>query len=292
VKLSSRTLLLGAAGCAGLFCLILALAYLSARARELDANALQGFLGVQDENSHFVFRKLGHLGDAKWVGLEAAILVAVALLRGRPRLAIAVVGLLAVTSVSSQILKALLEYPRWQGDVGLANVAPAAFPSGHSTAAMSVAIAGVIVAPARIRPVAALVGCGLALTVGLAVVSVGFHFPSDVAGGFLLAAGWGFLLALALQWAEARRPERVVPGRAAATVRRMTDFVTTTGLTAVAVTGFVILVAAALIIGLTRPGDVVDMARDHTAALLVGSAIAALAVGLLGGITLSLRRRG
>jgi hypothetical protein len=36
VRPSSRTLLLGAAACAGLSCLILAMAYLSSRARELD----------------------------------------------------------------------------------------------------------------------------------------------------------------------------------------------------------------------------------------------------------------
>jgi hypothetical protein len=44
-------------------------------------------------------------------------------------------------------------------------------------------------------------------------------------------------------------------------------------------------------VALTRPGDLLDLARDHTAAFLVGSALAALAMGLLTGITLGLRRR-
>jgi membrane-associated phospholipid phosphatase len=292
VKVSSRTLLLGVAACAGLFCLILVLAYMSTRARELDARALWGFMGLQSFDSYVVMRKLGHLGDASWVVLQAGVLAGVALLRGRPRLAFAVVALVGLASVSSQLLKALLEYPRMDGELAYASVAAQAFPSGHSTAAMAIAIAGVLVAPPRIRPVAAVAGCALALTVGFSVVSVGSHFPSDVAGGFLLAATWGLVTALALRWADARRPERAVPGRAATVVRRATDAVTTTGLTAAVLAGGVVLAVVALTIGVTRPGEVVEVARDHTSALLVAPALAALAMALLTGFTLGLRRRG
>ena len=291
VKVSTRTLIAGAIACAGLFCAILVLAYLSHRARELDLQALEGFLGLQNHDSYVAMRKLGHLGDAKWVILQALILVGIALLRGRPRLAFAVVALVGVTSVSSQLLKALFAYPRLDGDVAFVQVAAKAFPSGHSTAAMAIAIAGVLVAPQRIRPVAAVAGCALALTVGFAVVSTGSHFPSDVAGGFLLAATWGIVIALALRAADARWPERAVPGRAAAVVRRATDAVTATGLTAAVLAGAVLLAVVVLAIGVTRPGEIVELARDHTAALLVGSALAALAMTLLTGITLGLRRR-
>ena len=292
MKISSRTLLLGVAACAGLFCLILVLAYLSTRARELDARALRGFMGLQSADSYVVMLKLSHLGDARWVVLQAGLLAGVALLRGRPRVAFAVVALVGLTSVSSQLLKALLEYPRWEGEQAYASVSAQAFPSGHSTAAMAIAVAGLLIAPQRIRPVAAVAGCALALTVGFAVVSIGWHFPSDVAGGFLLAATWGLAIALALRWADARRPERAVPGRAAAVVRRATDAVTTTGLTVAVLAGGVLLVVAALVIGLARPGELVAVARDHSAALVVGSALAALAMSLLTAITLGLRRPG
>ena len=82
------------------------------------------------------------------------------LARGRPRLAAGVIALVAATSISSQLLKLLLAYPRFSGTVGGAHVDPAAFPSGHSTAAMSVALAGVLVAPPRARPLAAVLGMG------------------------------------------------------------------------------------------------------------------------------------
>ena len=72
-----------------------------------------------------------------------------------------------------------------------------------------------------------------------------------------------------------------MPGRAAAYVRRATDAVTATGLAAAVLAGVVVLGAVVLAIVVTRPGDLVEIARDHTAALLVGSALAALAMGLL-----------
>ena len=208
-----------------------------------------------------------------------------------PRLAVAVIGLLAMACISSQVLKAALAYPRFSGEPGMAWVAPEAFPSGHSTAAMALAIGGVFVVPPRLRPLAAFVGCGLALAVGLSVVSVGSHFPSDVAGGFLLATGWGLLVALSLRWVEARWPEGMARGQLALTVRRATDAVAATGLRALAALGVVLLVALVVVVALIRPGDALDFARDHTSALFVGSALVALAMGLLGVVTLGLRRR-
>jgi membrane-associated phospholipid phosphatase len=280
------------AGCAGLFGLILALAYLSPAARELDAHALQGWVSLQDGPYYALVRKVQHLGDAALVGLQASVLAAVALLRARPRLAIAVIGLLAVTSVSSQVLKALLAYPRFEGEIGLARVAPEAFPSGHSTAAMALAIGGVMVVPARVRLPAALGGSALALAVGLSVVSIGRHFPSDVAGGFLLATAWGLLVVLSLRWAEARWPERTIRGRASIAVRRVADAVAEAGVAALVIAGGLLLMASVVAAALTRPGDAVGFAREHTSALLVGSGLVALAVGLLGGVAQGFRRRG
>jgi membrane-associated phospholipid phosphatase len=289
VGLSSRTLLLGVAGCAGLFCVILFLAYLSPAARDLDVQALQGFVGLRSEHTLGLPRKISHLGDEFWVGIEGAILATVALLRGRARAAVAVVALLAVTSVSSQLLKTLFAYPR--PEASFARIAAEAFPSGHSTAIMALAIAGVIVAPARMRPLAGLVGGAIAVTVALSVLSGGSHFPSDVAGGFLLATGWGLLTALALRWADVRWPERRPTGPLATGVYRAADTGAAVGVGAAVLTGAMLLVVLAVAVALTRPGDLLDLAREHTAALLVGSALAALAMVLLTAITLGLSRR-
>ena len=71
---------------------------------------------------------------------------------------------------------------------------------------MSLALAGVLVAPRRARWAAAVIGSGLALAVGASVVAVGWHYPSDVIAGYLLATGWALTIAAALYEAERRYP--------------------------------------------------------------------------------------
>jgi membrane-associated phospholipid phosphatase len=285
----ARTLLLGTAACAVLFGLILGLAYAVPAARELDARALEGFLGFQRPVVDTFTYNIVHLGDPPYVAVVGLGLAAIALLRGRPRVALAVVVLLGATSVSSQVLKAVLAYPRFEGQVGSARIQPAAFPSGHSTAVMSLAIVCVMAVPARLRLLAAVVGAGVALAVGISVVALGWHFPSDVAGGFLLATGWGLAVAAGLRLADLRWPERTVRGRMATTVRSATEFVTGAGLAAVAVVGVLALLAAGGL-ALARVG-IGDLVRDHPAALLVGAGLVVLALALLAGFVMALRHR-
>jgi len=74
-------------------------------------------------------------------------------------------------------------------------------------------------------------------------------------------------------------------------VRERTGGSAATVVTALVIMWFLLLVLAAIAIALTRQGDLIDFARDYTAALVASSALAALAGGLLGGITLLLRTR-
>jgi len=137
--------------------------------------------------------------------LLGALLVTIALARGLSRLAVAVAITIAGASATSELLKQALARPRYSDLLGLHHqISPASFPSGHSTAAMSVALCGVLVAPPRLRPLAAVLGTALALTVGYAVVIVGWHYPSDVLGGFLVAGAWVSLALAGLDWSSER----------------------------------------------------------------------------------------
>jgi membrane-associated phospholipid phosphatase len=289
VDTRARSLLFGAAACAGLFGLILVLAYGFPAARELDAKALEGFLGLQRPLVGGFSGEVVKLGDPPTVGVLGVLLAAIALLRGRPRLALAVIALLALTSISSQVLKALLAFPRYGGQAGFAHVTPAAFPSGHSTAAMTLAIATVMVVPRRLRPLAAVVGGGLALGVGTSVVLQGWHFPSDVAGGFLLATGWGLVVLAGLRLAELRWPERAGRGQLSAGVERATNIAAGTGLAAVAVLGAGVVVAAIVLAEATV--GIGHLVRGHTAAVLVGGCLLLLALVLIGGFVAGLSQR-
>lgn len=122
--------------------------------------------------------------------LIGLVLVAIGFVRGYPLVGLAAGVVIVGANVTTQVLKPLLANPRGMfGDYG---VAAAAFPSGHATAAMSLALAAVMVAPARFRPLVGFIGAGFALAVGFAIVSLDWHFPSDVAGGYLVAATWCF----------------------------------------------------------------------------------------------------
>jgi membrane-associated phospholipid phosphatase len=75
---------------------------------------------------------------------------------------------------------------------------PNTFPSGHSTVAVSAAIAAVALAPRGRRAVAAAVGAAYAAAVGLAMLAAGAHRPADAVGAalvstavFLAAGAWG-----------------------------------------------------------------------------------------------------
>ena len=120
------------------------------------------------------------------------VAVGIALLRGRQREALAAVLVVAGANVTTQLVKVLLAHPRVKVAIGGDPFEPNTFPSGHTTAIASAAIAYAFVVPAGWRSLALILGAALTLALGWAVVTIGWHYPSDVLGGILVAAGWGF----------------------------------------------------------------------------------------------------
>lgn len=116
----------------------------------------------------------------------ALVLVFVALLRRRPQVALAIAVVLPAAPLAAEVLKPLLAHPH---DIaGLRSVGPASWPSGHATAAMTLALCALIVAPRRLRPLVAALGSAFAVAVGCSLLVLAWHMPSDVLGGYLLAA--------------------------------------------------------------------------------------------------------
>ena len=280
-----------AGACAVAFSVLLLLAYASAEARWLDATALSGSLQLQGHHVGWLARRLEKLGDPGAVALTTVALVALAAARGRLRQAIAIAALVGVTSVSSQVLKALLAYPRDDAlDFG-GHIYQAAFPSGHSTAAMTLAACAVLAAPRGARPIAAGLGALLALAVGYSVVTLGWHYPSDVVGGYLLATFWAHLAVAGLQAAERRWPQRVGRTRVTGAVTAAADHLTQLGLVTLALTAAAVGVLVVLTVAASRPDAVLGFASAHTAAVAAGGALAATAALLLFGVTAALTLR-
>jgi membrane-associated phospholipid phosphatase len=206
-----RRLWMAAAACVAAFLALLAVVYTTEPGAAADERALHGFGELQRPRLAELADGIANLADPKPFALIGLVLVVIAFVRGYPLVGIAAGVVLVGANVTSQVLKPLLATPR--GAFGEFDVAAEAFPSGHATAAMSLALAAVMVAPSRFRPVVGFVGAGFALAVGFAIMSLDWHFPSDVAGGYLVAATWCFAALAVLRTGrlKAALPEREEP---------------------------------------------------------------------------------
>jgi membrane-associated phospholipid phosphatase len=269
------------------FAVVVVAAYATSRGARLDGSALDGFVRVQGPFVHEVTRSIVQLGNPLQVALIGVALAAVAAARGRPRVAVAILVFVAATSVSSQLLKDLLAHSRDDGYTSLGHIAARALPSGHSTAAMTLALAAVFAAPPRARPAAAAIGAAFALAMGFSVVSLSWHFPSDVLAGFLLATGWAFLVAAGLRLAQRRWPER---GYARLRFAELAERASADGLAVGAIAVACAALLTVLMVLGTYGGQLVEYGRDHTAAVAVAMGMTAAAMALPAAMVAALRR--
>jgi membrane-associated phospholipid phosphatase len=206
-------------GLAGLCLLSLALTWVVAElipaARLKDAAALYHFVLLSRPHVDTVANGLVHLLDPPFFACWSIALVAVALVRGRRRVALAAGLVLALAPLTAETLKPLLAHPH--ASVGALSIDAASWPSGHSTAALALVLCAVLVAPARLRPLLGVLGGAFAIAVGCSLLILAWHMPSDVFGGYLVAALWMALAVAALRAAERRWPSGDdSPGRSGA----------------------------------------------------------------------------
>jgi membrane-associated phospholipid phosphatase len=231
---------------------------------ERDAAMLHGFAGLDRPRVHGAVVLVTHLADPAPYALAGLAIAGVALLRGLRWRAGAVTALLVLTGASTQAVKHLLAQPRLEVWLGAEQIGEASWPSGHATAAMTLALCAVLVAPPALRLLVAVCGGAFAAGVGYAVLVLAWHFPSDVLGGFLMAGMWTALAIAGLRAVEA-------PAERAALPRA--------GIGGVAATG----VAAAAVLALPRDPVVLYAAERPTlvaGALVIAALAAALSAGL------------
>jgi membrane-associated phospholipid phosphatase len=283
MSIRPRTALLSALACLALLALDWLVAFHIGFFRHADQSVylqfgdLQGHGRIAWAAHHFVA-----LFDPNPYVYLVLVPLVLALLRGRPRVVLAVGAIVLGANASTEILKHLVAAPR-PGSLflfGFSPLPPASWPSGHSTAVMSLVLASMLAAPARLRPAVAALGAVLAVAVGYSLLADGLHYPSDVLGGFLVAAAWTLGMVAALQAAEGWRP---VNRGAGATV----------SLRAALGAPGAVLVGTLLVTGLLaalRPHAAVSYVRGHEAFLLGAAGIAGLSLALATGVLLSVRR--
>jgi membrane-associated phospholipid phosphatase len=195
--------------CAGALVALALVAYGIDAAQRADATLLSKFI-ARDGAVGPIAGPIAHLGDPLPLLAMLACACGIALYRGKPLDAAAAVTVVAGAALTTQILKVALAHPRFQPVLGHDQLGPVAFPSGHATAAASIAIAFLFVVPREWRPLVAAVGACFVAAIGCSVMVLAWHFPSDVLGGILVACGWGFAVL-----AARRAIERGGPGRRA-----------------------------------------------------------------------------
>ena len=264
---SARNAGLAALICAGGLVVTGLLALLFPIAQVRDQATLQGFTELDRPRLAPWLDQVAHLADPVPYALLGAACAIVALVRGRPHVALAVPVILVGAELTTQALKQLLAQPRVADWLGEAQIADASWPSGHATAAMAIALCAVLVAPARWRPIVAAVGGLFAIGVAYAILALSWHFPSDIVGGYLSALTWTLGGVAVLCWWEERSPVAVRDDPGPTRAERRLPLV---------VGGLVL--AAALAVASVAPQRVADFATAHPTFMVGAGLIAAMAV--------------
>lgn len=278
----ARISLIGAAIAVGALIVTWYAAYHVGFVKRADVSILSGFAEFHRPRLDRLASFIATLCNPHPYVLLACIPVLVALLRRRPRVAVTVGAILLLANESTQLLKPLLASPR-DSAPGV-RVDAASWPSGHATAAMALALCCVIACPARRRPAVAAGMAAFAVAVCYSFLELGWHYPSDVLGGFLVATAWALLGAAGVSLYEARHPrpvDRPTGERPAFSLREAL------GPPALLLAGAGVLAG---VIVLTRPHEALDYVRVHETFVVGAAAIAALGLSLASGLMLMLRR--
>jgi membrane-associated phospholipid phosphatase len=187
--------------CAGALVGLALVAYGIDAAQRADATLLSKFI-ARDGSFGSPADFIAHLVDPLPLLALLALACGIALWRRRPLDALAAATVVAGANLTTQVLKVALAHPRFQAVLGGDQLGPVAFPSGHTTAATSIAIAFAFVVPPDWRAAVAAIGACFVFAVGCSVMVLAWHFPSDVFGGILVASGWGFAMLALRRMAE------------------------------------------------------------------------------------------
>lgn len=269
---------------AGLGVVALALTWYAAHEiawlRRVDVNILLGFLALNRPRVDWIAQAFVWLCDPSHYVVLAAVPIVIALVRGRRRLAASAFVLLIGANATTELLKPLTAGPRDHVTVPGIALTNATWPSGHTTAAMSVALALIICVPGRLRPAVSGLAALFVIGVVYSLLALGVHYPSDIVGGFEVAVTWT-LLALGALWSyDAHRP--ALAAKLSQASARSSIAQALLPLLAVAGLGMVVL--------LSRPHAAIGFAGSHAAFVTAASAIVLLSFACATGLSLLLRR--
>jgi undecaprenyl-diphosphatase len=156
------------------------------------------------------FTALGGVGVLVLVTVASALFLVLA---RHGRMALLIVTTTTGGLVITQALKAGFARPRPDLRLHEVYAYTASFPSGHAAmSAITYLTIGALIARElssfRLKAFTMLVAVAITLLVGLSRIYLGVHWPSDVLGGWSVAAGWSLLCWAGASWFEKRPPRK------------------------------------------------------------------------------------
>jgi membrane-associated phospholipid phosphatase len=160
-----------------------------------DVSIFRGFGEVGSGARASLFgHPIASLCNEKPYSCLCAVPVLVAVARRRLWLVFEVGLILVGANLTTYVLKQLLAHPRAASLLGGPHpLPPTSWPSGHTTAATSLALCCVLVAPSRLRPFVAAGGAAFVVAIAYSLLVTNTHYPSDVVAGFIVAGIWTLL---------------------------------------------------------------------------------------------------
>lgn len=208
------------------------------------------------------------------------VLSALAWLRRRPGLLLVPAAVIGTSLVATELFKhVILERPDLLADPRLRENS---YPSGHTTVAISIGLAALLIAPPSLRQRVAVGAALLSAAAGVFVVTAEWHRPSDPVGSYLLTLSCAAAVSAWLVRRGAFEPIRQTMARPSST--RLGGHPPGTRDIAARVELYALLAGAglfvgALVIGSLRYGAEVEWNRFH-AAFLVTSTVSVVVAGL------------
>lgn len=196
---SVRSAAYAALGCALAVPLLVLVAYYVVPFRVWDAHVVDWFSSFEYTSpTSYVYTTVGHIAKAITFFAEPVPMLAIVALgcayavsRKRPADAVAALAVVGGANLTTQVLKHLLAHDRFEPFLDHAPD-PTTFPSGHITSATAMVVALVWVTAPRHRRAVAAAGAAYVLLVGISVLILDWHFPSDILGALAVTGAWAF----------------------------------------------------------------------------------------------------
>ncbi|UOZ03010.1 phosphatase PAP2 family protein [Amycolatopsis sp. WQ 127309] len=248
----ARRWLIVAAACLVVLILVYVLAVLTVTGQELENAALRGADQAAARDQTAADQSLSRI-TLYSLGVAVVLVAVIGLLRRRPALAVAAAGVIVAGQVVTQGLKRFV-LPRPSLVPLTGHYADNSMPSGHTTIAMTVLFAALLVVPHRWRGVTMVLLLSWAVGIGAYTVTAKWHRLSDTLAADAIALG---LACLASWWLARRGVVRRYEGRRR--IPRVLVVVVT------ALAGLVFLALGGFLIGAALSQDGLDATlRDNT----------------------------